>query len=95
MVTAPLAFVQRDEQEMETYLHVGRSVCGHDGIIHGGLLATILDEAMGCVVRDLRSELLSTELYSRRAFPPGYSQSRAPRRGYSTPDHKLSLSHAG
>ena len=53
MVTPPIAFVHRDEQEMESYLHVGRSLCGHDGVIHGGLLATILDEAMGRVVRGL------------------------------------------
>ncbi|KAJ1659509.1 hypothetical protein IWQ61_001416 [Dispira simplex] len=25
--------------------YLGRSLCGHDGIIHGGLLATIIDEA--------------------------------------------------
>ena len=55
MITPPLAFVRRDEQDMETYVHVGRSLCGHDGIIHGGLLATILDEAMARIVRDLHS----------------------------------------
>ena len=51
MITPPLAFVRSDEQEMESYLHVGRSLCGHDGVIHGGMLATILDEAMGRMVR--------------------------------------------
>lgn len=28
------------------FLHLGRSVCGHDGLIHGGLLATVLDETL-------------------------------------------------
>lgn len=28
------------------FLHLGRSLCGHDGIVHGGLLATILDESL-------------------------------------------------
>ncbi|CAO1618954.1 unnamed protein product [Parajaminaea phylloscopi] len=28
------------------FIHVGRSLCGHDGIVHGGLLATICDEAL-------------------------------------------------
>lgn len=28
------------------FVHLGRSLCGHDGIIHGGLLATILDETL-------------------------------------------------
>jgi len=50
LITPPVAFVRSDEQEMESYLHVGRGLCGHDGVIHGGLLATILDEAMGRVV---------------------------------------------
>lgn len=27
-------------------LHLGRSVCGHDGIVHGGMLATVCDEAL-------------------------------------------------
>lgn len=29
-----------------TFVHLGRSMCGHDGIIHGGLLATVLDEVL-------------------------------------------------
>lgn len=28
------------------FIHLGRSLCGHDGIIHGGLLATVLDETL-------------------------------------------------
>ncbi|KAN0062447.1 hypothetical protein ACQY0O_005338 [Thecaphora frezii] len=27
-------------------IHLGRSLCGHDGIIHGGMLATLCDEAL-------------------------------------------------
>ena len=27
-------------------LHLGRALCGHDGIIHGGLIATIFDETL-------------------------------------------------
>lgn len=26
--------------------HVGRSLCGHDGVVHGGLIATLFDESM-------------------------------------------------
>ncbi|KAJ7434862.1 Thioesterase/thiol ester dehydrase-isomerase [Mycena latifolia] len=43
----PLARVKRDESAAVTFLHVGRGLCGHDGIVHGGLLATLLDEALG------------------------------------------------
>lgn len=29
------------------FVHVGRGVCGHEGIVHGGMLATLLDEILG------------------------------------------------
>lgn len=45
----PLVRAKRDERESIIVMHVGRSLCGHDGIVHGGLLATVLDEAMGRV----------------------------------------------
>ncbi|KAK0540715.1 hypothetical protein OC835_000532 [Tilletia horrida] len=28
------------------FVHLGRSLCGHDGVIHGGMLCTIADEAL-------------------------------------------------
>ncbi|KAJ7061648.1 mitochondrial protein, partial [Mycena amicta] len=43
----PLARVRKDESEAVILVHVGRGLCGHDGIIHGGLLATLLDESLG------------------------------------------------
>ncbi|KAF7290231.1 4HBT domain-containing protein [Mycena indigotica] len=42
----PLVRARRDEQEALAFVHLGRGLCGHDGIIHGGLLATLLDEAL-------------------------------------------------
>jgi len=44
---SPLVRVRRDEQEALIFVHVGKGLCGHDGIVHGGLLATLLDEGMG------------------------------------------------
>ncbi|KAG9313604.1 HotDog domain-containing protein [Chiua virens] len=35
-----------DETEAVAIIHVGRGLCGHDGIVHGGLLATLLDETL-------------------------------------------------
>lgn len=35
-----------------TVVHLGKALCGHDGIIHGGLLATLLDEVLALVVSD-------------------------------------------
>ncbi|KAJ8585497.1 Thioesterase/thiol ester dehydrase-isomerase [Rhizopogon salebrosus TDB-379] len=42
----PIIRSRRDESEAIIIVHVGRGMCGHDGIIHGGLLATILDESL-------------------------------------------------
>lgn len=42
----PLVFAKEDESEAIAIIHVGRSLCGHDGIVHGGLLATLLDETL-------------------------------------------------
>ena len=46
----PLVRVRWDESESVIIIHVGRGVCGHDGIVHGGLLATLLDEGLGRTV---------------------------------------------
>jgi acyl-coenzyme A thioesterase PaaI-like protein len=43
----PLIRVKKDESENYVFVHLGRGLCGHDGIIHGGLLATLLDESLG------------------------------------------------
>ena len=47
----PLIRVKKDESESYVFVHLGRGLCGHDGIIHGGLLATLLDESIGRTVR--------------------------------------------
>lgn len=46
----PIIRSRRDESEAIIIVHVGRGMCGHDGIIHGGLLATILDESLARIV---------------------------------------------
>lgn len=46
----PIVRARRDESEAWAFVHVGRGVCGHDGIIHGGLLAILFDEALGRIV---------------------------------------------
>ncbi|KAG0331934.1 hypothetical protein BG004_001452 [Podila humilis] len=40
----PALFQSKDESQVLSVLHVGTSLCGHRGITHGGLLATLLDE---------------------------------------------------
>ncbi|KAF8983232.1 hypothetical protein BGZ46_010604 [Entomortierella lignicola] len=45
----PLKFERKDKKAVVLFMHLGRSLCGHDRIIHGGLLATLLDDATGMV----------------------------------------------
>ncbi|KAF8936137.1 HotDog domain-containing protein [Dissophora ornata] len=40
----PALFQSMDETRVLSVLHVGKSLCGHPNIAHGGLLATLLDE---------------------------------------------------
>jgi hypothetical protein len=42
----PLARVKKDESEAIFFVHLGRALCGHNGIVHGGLLSTLMDEAL-------------------------------------------------
>lgn len=46
----PLIRAKKDESESIVFIHVGRGLCGHDGIVHGGLLATLLDETLARTV---------------------------------------------
>ncbi|ORZ21763.1 HotDog domain-containing protein [Lobosporangium transversale] len=41
---SPAMFRTLDQKQVISILHVGRDLCGHPSITHGGLLATILDE---------------------------------------------------
>lgn len=61
----PLVRARWDETEGVIILHVGRGLCGHDGIVHGGLLATLLDEALA---RTVSTFLVFARLYSTLAF---------------------------
>ena len=42
----PLSFGEEGGKSMTILYYLGKDLCGHPGIIHGGLLATILDEGM-------------------------------------------------
>ncbi|EJD37718.1 Thioesterase/thiol ester dehydrase-isomerase [Auricularia subglabra TFB-10046 SS5] len=45
LAVPPIVRARKDETEALAVIHVGRGLCGHDGIVHGGLLAMLLDEA--------------------------------------------------
>jgi uncharacterized protein (TIGR00369 family) len=42
----PLVFASDDGGEAVCLAYVGRGACGHPGVVHGGLLATLFDEAL-------------------------------------------------
>lgn len=50
LAVPPFVRARKDESEAWIFIHVGRGLCGHDGIIHGGLLATLLDESLARIV---------------------------------------------
>ncbi|KAL0079399.1 HotDog domain-containing protein [Phycomyces blakesleeanus] len=49
IVRRPLKFFNADKTECIIIAHLGTNLCGHDGIIHGGMLATLLDEHLAYV----------------------------------------------
>ncbi|KAL4875988.1 thioesterase family protein [Aspergillus karnatakaensis] len=46
ITTPPYIFTNFTENKLTMILHLGSKVCGHPGIIHGGLLATLFDEGL-------------------------------------------------
>ncbi|KAJ2827085.1 hypothetical protein IWW50_002057 [Coemansia erecta] len=40
----PLVFLNRDRKQFVVVLHIGKNMCGHEGIVHGGVQATLFDE---------------------------------------------------
>ncbi|CAI6250754.1 unnamed protein product [Periconia digitata] len=42
----PLQFRTADGMEFVSFQYLGNALCGHPGIVHGGLLATLLDEGL-------------------------------------------------
>ena len=42
----PVVFADEGGQSLVSITHLGDELCGHSGIVHGGLLATLLDEGL-------------------------------------------------
>ncbi|KAG1452792.1 hypothetical protein G6F56_007729 [Rhizopus delemar] len=49
IIIPPVMFYNKSYTEITIIVHLGKNICGHDGIIHGGLSATLLDEALAAV----------------------------------------------
>ncbi|RPA85867.1 hypothetical protein BJ508DRAFT_411838 [Ascobolus immersus RN42] len=54
----PYMWVSEDGKELVTIAFLGKSLCGHPGVIHGGLLATLLDEGLArCAFASLPNKI--------------------------------------
>ncbi|EQC27838.1 hypothetical protein, variant 3 [Saprolegnia diclina VS20] len=42
-----VVFGHVDKQSTTSFVHFGNSLCGHEGIVHGGCISTICDELFG------------------------------------------------
>ncbi|KAI8343602.1 HotDog domain-containing protein [Chlamydoabsidia padenii] len=49
IVVPPVVFYNQDRTQVTVVVHLGKELCGHDGIVHGGMLATLLDEVLALV----------------------------------------------
>ncbi|KAL4780468.1 HotDog domain-containing protein [Aspergillus varians] len=47
IVVPPVAFSNKETNTLVSIFYLGPNVSGHPGIVHGGFLATLLDEGMG------------------------------------------------
>lgn len=47
IVVPPLAFCDDVHGKLVSLAFLGEDLCGHVGIVHGGMLATLMDESMG------------------------------------------------
>ena len=47
LVVPPLAFCDDVHGKLVSLAFLGEDLCGHVGIVHGGMLATLMDESMG------------------------------------------------
>lgn len=71
----PYAWNDANGQEMISVAYVGEDLCGHPGIVHGGLLATMLDEGLArCCFKALPHNIAVTanlNINYRKPTPAG------------------------
>ena len=89
----PLVRARKDESESIIIVHVGRGLCGHDGIVHGGLLATLLDEGLGRTVRVMGIHLFHITDCHAGFFVSGDNEFTRESRSNSKPIYRLSCTY--
>lgn len=51
LTVPPIIFVDTENNSIESFGHLGTSLCGHPSVVHGGCIATLMDEALATCVR--------------------------------------------
>ena len=46
LVVPPYAWVEDGGKSLVSIMYLGKDLCGHPGVVHGGMLATLLDEGL-------------------------------------------------
>ena len=71
----PLMFLEKDGRSGIAMLYIGTDLCGHPGLVHGGAIATLLDENLArCCFRALPNKVALTanlNINYRRPIPAG------------------------
>ncbi|KAL2759228.1 hypothetical protein ACRALDRAFT_1075451 [Sodiomyces alcalophilus JCM 7366] len=75
LTVPPFSWTEDGGKSLVTILHLGPDLCGHPGIVHGGLLATLLDEGLArCCFDALPNKIAVTaklEVNYRNPTPAG------------------------
>lgn len=75
MTIPPYAWNDSEGMEMVSVAHIGNDLCGHPGIVHGGMLATMMDEGFArCCFKSLPHSIAVTANLSvdyRKPTPAG------------------------
>ncbi|ROT40119.1 thioesterase family protein [Sodiomyces alkalinus F11] len=75
LTVPPFSWTENGGKSLVTILHLGTDLCGHPGIVHGGLLATLLDEGLArCCFDALPNKIAVTaklEVNYRKPTPAG------------------------
>ncbi|KAJ5649923.1 uncharacterized protein N7484_003646 [Penicillium longicatenatum] len=58
LVMAPFLLRNESENSIVMFMYLGSGICGHPGIVHGGILATLMDEGLArCCFRLLPNKV--------------------------------------
>jgi acyl-coenzyme A thioesterase PaaI-like protein len=61
IVVPPITFMEAGGKSMTQIFYLGEELCGHPGFIHGGMLATLLDEGLArCCFAALPNKIAMT-----------------------------------